>query len=95
MIISSDNYVAGNPESLVNTVWLNNSLHFGMRGRQEHSDMMWGDVELNATSTGEQYIEFNERETKTRKEQTGSSRAYAPKMFARPGKFFVHKDFIV
>lgn len=94
MLISFDNYVAGNSEPLVNTIWLNNILHFGMRGRQEHSDMMWGDVELNATSTGEQYIEFNERETKTAKGQAGSSRAYAPKMFARPGKFLVHKDCI-
>lgn len=55
---------------------------------------MCGDIELNATSTEEQYTEFNDRETKKRKEQAGSSRASAPKMFARPGIFLVYKDCI-
>ena len=79
-------YFSANPDALVNTVWLNNTLHFGMRSRQEHSDMLFGDVELKATSTGEQYLQFTERETKTRKGQPGNTRAFAPKMFARPGK---------
>ncbi|VDH96491.1 Hypothetical predicted protein, partial [Mytilus galloprovincialis] len=41
-----------NPEALTNTVWLNNSLHFGMRSRQEHTDMLFGDVTMKATSEG-------------------------------------------
>ena len=47
--------------------------------------MCWGDVKLCQTSTGQEYLEFNERETKTR---LGSDprnvRAIAPKMFAVP-----------
>jgi len=34
-------------ESLVNTVWLNNTIHFGMRGCQEHRDLCWGNVKLS------------------------------------------------
>ncbi|CAB4025586.1 Hypothetical predicted protein [Paramuricea clavata] len=35
-----------NPESLLNTLWLNNTMHFGLRGCKEHRDMCWGDVKL-------------------------------------------------
>ena len=34
------------PEALSNTPWLNNTLHFGLRGCKEHRDMCWGDVKL-------------------------------------------------
>ena len=34
------------PEALLNTLWLNNTLHFGLRGCKEHRDMCWGDVKL-------------------------------------------------
>ena len=65
-------------------MWLNNTLHFGMRGRKEHVDMLFGDVKMMTTATGEQYLEYNERLTKTRTGQ-GDSRPFAPKMFAAPG----------
>ena len=71
------------PEALLNTLWLNNTLHFGLRGCKEHRDMCWGDVKLHKTANGVEYLEFNERQTKTR---TGSDysnvRAVPPKMFA-------------
>ena len=34
------------PESLLNTLWLNNTQHVGLRGCQEHRDMKWGDIQL-------------------------------------------------
>ena len=72
-------------EALLNTVWFNNTIHFGLRGCKEHREMCWGDVKLCKTSTGQEYLEFNERETKTR---TGidprNVRTIAPKMFAVP-----------
>ena len=40
-----------------------------MRSRQEHLDMLIGDLELKSTSDGLQYVEFTERETKMRKGQ--------------------------
>ena len=82
-----------NPEALLNTLWLNSTMHFGHRGCKEHRDMCWGDVKLKETADGKEYLEFNERQTKTR---TGSDcrdiRAMPPKMFATDGS---EKDPIV
>ena len=44
--------------------------------------MCWGDVRLCQTSTGQEYLEFNERETKTR--SGNDPRNVAPKLFAVP-----------
>ena len=70
---------------LLNTLWFNNTIHFGLRGCKEHREMCWGDVKLCQTSTGQEYLEFNERETKTRSgNDPRNVRAIAPKMFAVP-----------
>ena len=72
-------------EALLNMVWFNNTIHFGFRGWKEHREMCWGDVNLCQTSTGQEYLEFNERETKTRSGNNPRNvRAIAPKMFALP-----------
>lgn len=75
-----------NSESLSNTLWLNNTMHFGLRGGKEHRDMSWSDVKLKQTADGEKHLEFNEKQTKTR---AGSDcrnvRKIAPKMFATDG----------
>ena len=72
-------------EALLNTVWFNNTIHFGLRGCKEHREMCWGDVKLCQTSTGQEYLEFNERETKTCSgNDPRNVRAIAPKMFAVP-----------
>lgn len=39
-------------EALLNAVWFNNTIHFGLRGCKEHREMCWGDVKLYQTSTG-------------------------------------------
>ena len=74
------------PEGILNTLWLNNSLHFGLRGIKEHHDMCWGDVKLCKTDHADEYLEFNEHHTKAR---TGSDprdvRAFTPKMFSANG----------
>ena len=70
-------------EALLNTVWFNNTIHFGLRGCKVHREMCWVDVKLCQTSTGQEYLEFNERETKTRSgNDPRNVRAIAPKMFA-------------
>lgn len=43
----------------------------------------------DATASGEQCLEYNERMTKTRTEHC-DSKAFAPKMFARPGNFLLN-----
>ena len=77
---------ASSPEALLNALWLNNSLHFGLRGIEEHHDMRWGDVKLCKTDHGNEYLEFNECQTKTR---TGADpcdvRPFAPKMCSANG----------
>ena len=33
-------------EALLNMIWFNNIIHFGLLGRTEHREMCWGDVKL-------------------------------------------------
>ena len=74
------------PDFLLNTLWLNNTQYFGLRGCQEHRYMKWGDVQLKTTADGVGFLEYNERQTKTR---TGTEpkdiRAVKPKMSSVPG----------
>ena len=72
----------GNPRSLLTSVWLSNTMHFGLRSQHEHVQMLWGDIQLLQDATGREYIEYNERATKTRDGTTGSTRPFAPKAFA-------------
>ena len=73
-------------ETLSNTLWLNNTLYFGIRECKEHRDMCWGDAKFHKTANGVEYLEYNERQMKTK---TGSDysiiRAVPPKMFATDG----------
>ena len=74
-----------NTEALLNTVWLCNSEHFGLRGCEEHRQVTWGDVQLHMEADGTEYLEYSERQTKTK---TGAEprnvRAVKPKAFAAP-----------
>ncbi len=72
------------PTSALNTVWFNNTMHFGMRAATEHRAMLWGDAELKHDSELDtDYIEFHERATKTRTgENIRDNRACPPRMYA-------------
>ncbi len=37
------------PQALINTLWYNNCLHFGLRGGKGQRDLKWGDVLLKKT----------------------------------------------
>jgi len=67
-------------------MWLNMTLHFGLRGRQEHTSMLWGDLQLSTDAKGQEFVEFNERATKTRQGASRDSRPFHPKMYAT-GRF--------
>ena len=70
------------PMALTRTVWYQLSMSFGLRGRHEARQMMWGDVALKSDSEGKQYLEFSERLTKTRTgAEASGSRAFPPKAF--------------
>ena len=74
-------------EALLNTLWLNNTFHFGLRGCQEHRDMCWGDVKLCEDAKGNEYLEYTERQTKTRSGiETSNVRKVSPKMFSTGGE---------
>ncbi|VDH93355.1 Hypothetical predicted protein [Mytilus galloprovincialis] len=76
---------AANPNALLNTVWLNNGVHYGFRGRQEHTNLRLGDLKLLKDGSGTEYVEFYERTTKTRTgAKSGDVRDVTPKMFAQP-----------
>jgi len=44
-------------EALINTLWLNNTQFFGLKGCQEHRDMRWSDVERKETADGTAFLE--------------------------------------
>ena len=48
-----------NPESIFNTLWWNNTTHFGIRSVKPHVDMKWGDVRLLYTVTPMETIFYN------------------------------------
>ena len=75
-----------NPASVLNTLWLNNAVHFGLRSVTEHHAITWGDVSLHTDAeTGAQWLEYNERQTKTRTgENPRDVRKVKPKMWATP-----------
>ena len=69
------------PISLLRTVWMLTTMLFGHIGRHESRQMLWGDVTLQKGENGKEYLEFNERPTKTRDGGEWGSRAFRPKAF--------------
>ena len=56
------------PQSIINSLWLNNTVHFGMRAVKEHYTLMWGDVKQKYDDQEQlEYLVYDtERQTKTR-----------------------------
>ena len=72
-------------EALINTVWLKNSIRFGLRGCDERRQMCWSDVKLLRDANGTEYLEYCERQTKTRSgEEPRNIKPVKAKAFARP-----------
>lgn len=72
--------------SLQGTLFYYFTLCFGFRGQDEAVKLHWGDVDLVEKFDGdgnleECYLEFLERDTKTRTGEGSSTRAFAPKIF--------------
>ena len=72
------------PEVLQNTVWYLLTLHMGMRGRDEHYKLKFGDFLIHSTDKQLKYVKFNERDTKTRSGESSVSRPIKPKMWSTP-----------
>lgn len=81
------------PQALQNTVWLNNMIHFGLRGCTEQRELCWGDVVLKTDIKGMEYLEFSERQTKTRTgENPRNQRQVKPRMYANKAAVSVERD---
>ena len=72
------------PMALLRVLFWYFTMLFGLRGRNEHHQMLWGDVELKCGADGE-YLEYSERLTKTRR-GCDSGRAFKPKIFSLEDK---------
>lgn len=71
------------PDSILQTLWLYTTVHFGLRSCKEHRDMCWGDVVLKRDDNGREYLQFSERQTKTRSgENPRDVRVVKPKLWA-------------
>ena len=53
-------------QPLLNTMWLSNTIHFGLRGCKEQRELQWGDIALKTDSEEKEFLEYFERQTKTR-----------------------------
>ena len=81
------------PQALLNTVWLNNMIHFGLRGCKEQKELRWGDVILKTDSGDKEYLEYFERQTKTRTgEDPRNQRPIKPRMYANNDAISVDRD---
>ena len=69
------------PEVLRNTLWFLTTKLLGFRGRHESQQLLWSDLKIVKTNEGE-YIEFNERLTKTHDGKNNEVQKFPPKMFA-------------
>ena len=72
------------PEVLLNTAWFLLTLHMGLRGRDEHYKLTYGDLAIQTIPDGPKYVEFNERDTKICSGETNPSRQFKPKMWSTP-----------
>ncbi|KAJ8299311.1 hypothetical protein KUTeg_023371 [Tegillarca granosa] len=74
------------PKALQNAIWWGNNF-FGLRGRDEHHKLKWGDITIESEVTHggyeSYYIKFEERDTKTRKDP-GHDRPFDPKLYETP-----------
>ena len=71
------------PMSLINTIWWLFTLHFWLRGRQEHHSMTVSDFQFKKDDFGNEFVTFAEGITKTR--QSGlheKHRLIQPKIFS-------------
>ena len=73
-------------KALINTLWLNNCMHFGLRRGKEQRELKWGDVVLKTNPFGKEYLEYcTKRQTKTWPGDNPSNvRKIKPKMYEQP-----------
>lgn len=64
----------GTPDALLNTVWFNNWVYFGLRGMKVHRHLRWSDILLARLESGAEYLEY----------MNGQSKPFRPRVYAMP-----------
>ena len=68
-------------------------IHFGVHGCKEQKELRWGDVILKTDSDSNEYLEYFERQTKTRTgEDPRNQRPIKPRMYANNDAISVDRD---
>ena len=82
------------PQALVNSVWLSNMLHSGLRGCKEQRELRWGVVILKLGREEKQYLQCSvERQTETRTgENPRNQRQVKPHMYQNKTSESVERD---
>ena len=81
------------PQALLNTVWLNNMIHFGLRESKEQKELRQGDIVLKTDIDGKEYLKYFEHQTKTRTgEDPRNQRPIKPRMYANNDAISIDRD---
>ena len=69
-------------------------IHFGLRDvRIEQKELRWGDIVLKTDSDGKEYLEYFERQTKTRTgEDPRNQPSIKPRMYANNDAISIDRD---
>ena len=83
---SSGQMGLGSADALINMLWYLFTKLLGFRGCHESRQIQWGDIALGRDQNNREYLEFNERETKTRSGNSTHLRPFQPKVFPNEGQ---------
>ncbi len=78
--------LSGDARVLQNTIFFLIAKLLGFRGADEHRQLAWGDLQLKVDMDGNEYLQWNERKTKTRNGQPANIRPYQPKIYCSENK---------
>ena len=85
-------------DSINFTLWYIFTKHFGLRGRDEHKKLTYGDITLQKDSARNFFLEFRERDTKTRDGKYMDRRSVPPRVFEAPGSnrdpISIYREFV-
>ena len=86
-------HVLSSPQALLNTMWLKNMIHFGLRCCKEQKELRWGDIILKTDSDGKEYLEYFACQTETPTgEDPQNQRPIRPQMYATNNAISTDRD---
>ena len=84
---------SSSPQALLNTLWLNNMIHFGLRECKQQKELRWEDIVLKTDCDGKKYLEYFERQTKTRTgEDPRNQQPIKPRIYANNHAISIDRD---